>query len=267
MADASQSDELELLEHEREIEQMILRAPVPLCRNACRSAISYLRRAWKLRELDPPLAIFCCITAEEEAVRAIYHALERHRYAGAERLRWWNHRQKAVVLPFLYAIGESLRDVQGLALSVVPDRSQAQLRLRTRWITTAPNGEKVAIYPVPPLNANATIGGDEPDFTAELTRVFGGNELPQLRKAMRARANERNELLYASEKGLPGVSGPIDEEIRRYRGNVFALLTFFVLVDEHSMVQGLAQQALTAFLRALDVLRDEKGGVSTSVSE
>ena len=98
------ANELELRQHEQEIEQMVARAPVPLCRNVANSAIKYLRRAWRIREIDPPLAMFCCITAEEEAVRAITHSLQRHGYAGAERLRWWNHRQKAVVLPFLQAV-------------------------------------------------------------------------------------------------------------------------------------------------------------------
>src|SRR4051794_36331120 len=101
MADASA--ELELTEHQREIAQMVARAPVPLCRNAANSAINYLRRAWRIREIDPALGMFCCITAEEEAVRAVIHSLQRHKYAGADRLKWRSHRQKAVVVPFLQA--------------------------------------------------------------------------------------------------------------------------------------------------------------------
>jgi hypothetical protein len=255
------ADELELRDHEREIEQMIARAPVPLCRNAAKSAINYLRRAWRIRAIDPPLAMFCCITAEEEAVRAVMHALQRHGYAGADRLRWWNHRQKAVVIPFLQAIGVAL---DGMPVSIVVNRDGVVPQLRTRWLVQAPNGETLETYPVPPLNAQMRINGQEPDVTEDLVKLFEVDDFSGLRKVLRARANDRNEWLYASEKGLPGVAGSIEPEIRRYKANVFALLMFFLLIDEHAEVQGLAQQTLAAFLRVHDTLYAGRGERSES---
>jgi hypothetical protein len=256
--------ELDLNEHQREIEQMLGRAPVPLCRNSAKSAINYLRRAWRIRELDPPLALFCCITAKEEAVRAIIHALQRHKYADAERLKWWNHRQKAVVVPFLQAIGVAL---DGLPVSIQINREGDAPRLVTRWLVRMPNGEALDTYPVPPLHAFMRINGAEPDVSAELVKLVEANDFAALRKILRDRANERNEWLYASEKGLPGVSGSIEPEIDRHKGNVFTLLMFFVLIDEHSEVQGLAQQALTAFLRVHDGLYGAKPGSATAAGE
>ena len=242
-------------DNERALEEMILKAPVPLCRNAARSAINYLRRAWRIREIDPPLAMFCCITAEEEAVRAIFHSLHRHGYAQSDKLNWHNHRQKAVVAPFLYAIGEMLRDLRGFSMSIVPSDVGGRKQLRLRALGTAPNGQAVAVYPDPPLHGTASVDGQAPELLSEMTKAYGGSDLPNLRKAMRVRANERNQWLYATEKGLPGVTGPIDAPVALYRQNVFTLLVFFILVDEHASVQGLAQQALTEFLRVLDELR------------
>jgi len=68
------------------------------------------------------------------------------------------------------------------------------------------------------------------------------------------RASKRNTLLYASEKAAPRFLGSVDAEIARHRADVFWLLTFFVLIDEDATVQGLVQQALTAFLSVLDAL-------------
>lgn len=255
---SGESDKLELTEHDRELEQMILRVPVPLCRNVARSAVNYIRRAWRLRKIDPPLAMFCCITGEEEAVRAIFHSLQRHHYRGAERLRYRDHRQKAVVVPFLHVIGEEIAGMQGIELSVAIDRSKSPPQLFTRAFTKLPDGTPVVVRPTPPLNASATVDGRDPDFTAELTKVFGGNDLPRLRAVMRERANERNRWLYASERGLPGVAVPVEQLFAEHRANVFGLLTFFLLIDEHPTVQAFPQEALTAFLRVLDLLRDSK---------
>jgi hypothetical protein len=49
------------------------------------------------------------------------------------------------------------------------------------------------------------INGAEPDVADELVKLFEAGGIHDLRKAMRARSNDRNEWLYASEKGLPGV--------------------------------------------------------------
>jgi hypothetical protein len=87
-----------------------------------------------------------------------------------------------------------------------------------------------------------------------MMKLAGGAGLARLQQAMADRANERNLLLYAGEKGLFRFVGPVDARLARHRANVLALLTFFVLIDEHATVQGLEQQALTAFLSVLDAL-------------
>jgi hypothetical protein len=111
--------ELELTAQETILEQRLRRSP-PLTRQVASSAVDHLRRAWRIREVDPEMAVFRCITAEEEAVAAIFLSLKRRGYAGAKHLHWHNHRHKAVVLPFRQAAAEPFRvDGEALPASVV----------------------------------------------------------------------------------------------------------------------------------------------------
>jgi hypothetical protein len=111
-----------------------------------------------------------------------------------------------------------------------------------------------AIYPIPPLDFIVTVDGKDPDVMAEMLKLSGGEGLSRLQQLIRERANERNQLLYAGEKGLRIYTGSIEPHFARYRQNVFGLLTIFVLVDEHPPIQRVVQQCLTAFLAALDAI-------------
>jgi hypothetical protein len=229
------------------------------------SALDHLRRAGRIREVDPEMALFRCITAEEEAVAAIFWSLKRRRYPGAERLQPRSHRQKAIVLPFLKAAAETFRlDGGALPASIVHDKVDGAFRLRVRYLTTAPDGTPVALYPIPPLDGKAVIEGQQPDVLPELLKLAGGADLARLKEAMVERANERNRLLYASEKGLLRFAGPVDAEIARHRNNIIALLAYFVLIDEHAQVQGLVRQSLTAFLAVYDALYPPKPATDCS---
>ncbi|MEW5884951.1 MAG: hypothetical protein AB1725_12115, partial [Armatimonadota bacterium] len=80
-------------------------------RHAGRSAIRHIRRAWALKDIDKEMAAFRGITAEEESVRAIFHALQKRRYPGASCLKWRDHRQKAAVDPFFRAVSQVLEEL------------------------------------------------------------------------------------------------------------------------------------------------------------
>lgn len=250
--------DLELTKPETILEQRVRRSP-PLTRNVCASAIDHLRRAWLIRETDPEMAVFRCITAEEEAVAAIFLSLRRHGYADAKRLQWHSHRQKAVVLPFLQSTAETFRLGGGaLPASVVYEEVDGAFQFRVRFLTTADDGTPLALHPQPPLHATADVEGQVPDILPKMLELVGGAGLDRLKQVLADRTNKRNTLLYASEKGLPRYVGSVDTEIARHRANVFALLTFFVLIDEHPTVQGLVQQALAAFMSVLDALHPPK---------
>jgi len=75
---------------------------------AALSAVRHLDRAWRLKKKDPEMAAFRAITSEEESATALFHALKRRKYVGAEKLGPRDHVQKNAVAPFLDAVGAAL---------------------------------------------------------------------------------------------------------------------------------------------------------------
>lgn len=55
------------------------------------NAIKHTNRAWKLRAVDPAMAAFRAITAEEEAAIALFKSLRRLGYPGADKLKIRDH--------------------------------------------------------------------------------------------------------------------------------------------------------------------------------
>src|SRR5688572_22622865 len=105
-------DELELRPFHREVAELIEHAHSP-GRHSARSAIRSLQKAWRLRYIDRELAAFALITADEEAITAIMHALKRRNYPGADRLRTYNHNHKWAFIPFLKAMTMAFQAKEG----------------------------------------------------------------------------------------------------------------------------------------------------------
>ena len=79
-------------------------------------------RASKLKGIDPEMAAFRALTAEEEAASALIHSLKWHRYKLSEQLKPRDHIQKAAVYPFFLA-------VEGLLARGVPREADPQLEI------------------------------------------------------------------------------------------------------------------------------------------
>ena len=88
---------------------------------------------------------------------------------------------------------------------------------------TAADGTLTEARPDPPLDGTALIEGQPPDVLPAMMKLAGGAGLARLQRAMADRANERNLLLYAGEKGLFRFVGPVDARLARHRANVLAL--------------------------------------------
>ncbi|MGA7982133.1 MAG: hypothetical protein WCA32_18180, partial [Chromatiaceae bacterium] len=74
-------------------------------RHSLRCAVNHLKRGWALREIDDEMAVFRTITAEEEAVSGLFHALKFRGYKNANRLNAHDHRYKNAAIPFLQILG------------------------------------------------------------------------------------------------------------------------------------------------------------------
>lgn len=226
------------------------------------NAIRHLNAAWKLRSTDREIAIFRGLTAEEEAATAIFVALRRRAYEGAEKLRPRDHVHKNAVIPFFDAITRVIA-------TFAAQMPRAQLFLDTetdpplltfRFAQPHPEtGEPAWAYPQPPLNFSAkSIRPGQPDraedFAAGVEEIVASANVKDIVAYVRERANRRNLVLYAGDSGYPAVQGDVDAELLRYKRNVFTLLRIYLFIDQYAQKQLFVQQALTGFLKTLKLI-------------
>ncbi|MEO6067398.1 MAG: hypothetical protein ABIQ41_05400 [Gemmatimonadales bacterium] len=247
-----------LTELEQRILGMVETRPSP-GKHAARSAIHHAERARRIQGIDPEMALFRALTGEEEAARAIIHSLHRLRYPGAERLNWKVHRHKAAMIPFLAAVGGLIKKgpITVPQLQIVQRDGKDQPSVRFEFML--PDGQVVGVTPRPPLDLQLSVNDALHDFSPELDELLVDSAVKSLDKMIELRATERNGVLYATESGVPTITGDIAPAIEVRRGNIFACIAVFLLVDTFQVHQRFVLQCLPTYLKMLSLLPPPTG--------
>lgn len=248
---------------ERGISDLILPAAPPPPKWAAINAVRHLNRGWKLRELDPGMAIFRAITAEEEAATALFLSLKRRRYSGAEKLQHKDHAQKSAVSPFLQGaqrvFGKMGAPLPPTSLVIDPSHTPPQLKVKLLLPVTDENGTRICAFPEPPLHLSLRSGVSDgqmkpEDFATGIEELVAEAGTETILNHVQGRATVRNRILYATSQGIPEVGGDVDRTFNHYRFQTFAILKTYLLIDPHPLNQDFVQQCLFAFLKMLDRL-------------
>ena len=257
--DSNAVDDLQLSPFQHRVELLIKRQPSPE-KHCARSAIRYMRKAWRLRSIDKEMTVFCLITGEEEAATAIMKAIARRGYAGADCLDAHNHTHKNSIVPFIDAVQESFLkkplvkewEVTVFINPKIPIVDQA-VSLRIRFpelggVCGTPAGA--------PLDFSYTQDGVNCSFEQEIASVLGATKPKKVLQLFHDRANERNEVLYASPQGLRNYDHPNwDAHIAERTNRVFTLLSIFLMISQHKVQQSFVQHCLDELLKALRRIR------------
>ncbi|MCI0603729.1 hypothetical protein L0156_12040 [bacterium] len=248
---------LQLNQFQQTIVELILDRPSP-GQDCARNAINHLYMADKIKNLDPAMVWFRCITAEEEAATAIMHALKRKNYKGADKLNHRNHVHKNAVYPFLIAQSHGIEKHKKWAglefsLELVSVKASRRFRLRVQDLKR----NESFLLPVPiDLTIRNQLTNEVYDFSEEIDRLVGEKSAASISKLVEDRANIRNKLLYASADGIPGVAGDMSRQIAKSKDRVFHLLLVYLLIDSYPIQSGV-QQSLFALLKMLGGLPAE----------
>jgi hypothetical protein len=199
---------------------------------------------------------FRLITAEEEAASAVYHALKRRGYKGAERLSPKRHIHKMALRPFILSmhtlllIAGHVRGVE-VAPELDPD-DQDRFRVRIKL----PDKEMVFS---PPLDLSLSENGKAYDFSNELRLVLDRHEVDSILAYVKNETAERRRLLYAGTEGMWGMTDAIDEDfLRARRGIVLSHLLLFLMIDAYPKRQLFVEQCLPTLLRLLELLPSDE---------
>jgi hypothetical protein len=218
--------------------------------------MAHIQRAWAIRKVDPEMSAFRAITGEEESATAIFHALQRRKYAGSRGLRPRDHRTKSAVIPFLDALALAFANMEPLNLrpTLEIDTHRMHKRIQVRFTVRGSDGEERWAYPDPPLGFTTAMDGALDDFTDAIHALATKRGVASLVKLIEKRANYRNRLLYATAGGVPKIVGAIEPGLLRRRDHIYRNLIIFLLIDQYSEHQLFVRQALDAFLRMMKLM-------------
>lgn len=225
-------------------------------KHCARNAIYGLNKAWQIADIDPNIAIFRSITAEEEAATALIIALKQRQYKAAGALNYKDHRHKAGITPFINAIAKTCSPINQLdpkiAISTKDGRSEVILKMSGALIGR-PNS---TIDSLDPLDNLFFVGNREtgslnlPDFEPAMKLLADDKGAESIAKFFDDEANLRNRLLYALPNGVWRVDKP-NQMIEERTYNVINLLLLTIAVWQVRRPQMLAIHGLESYLKVL----------------
>lgn len=199
------------------------------------NAFEYLKSANDLVASHPNLAAFSAICAEEEAAAALIHSVKTLRYPGAKKIKFTSHPHKHAVFIFVRLVVSWYQSHQQ-----TPDWPFRPLEFKV-----GPEGKRMALHivlplkaypyaanPYPPLNLRVEGASSlESVLIKQMADFLNTTEVDKVRSMIERAAGYRNELLYASSKGLPAPKGNVDQFITHQLEKVAILLTAVGLID------------------------------------
>lgn len=256
------------------IEQFIIDA-IGECSGAVKycglNAIRNLSLAQQIKDIDPGMAAFRGITAEEEAATALFFSVKNQGYKNAEKILFKDHSHKQALYPFLQSISSFIAPVSQhssfpfetyqLRYATFEGRKAVKLHFMIK-------GVDKYVEPIPPLNFSITQmpSGKVHTFEKEFEALASGDSFSNVLKYVSDIANTRNKLLYATEAGMPGITNT-DPFLEGQKKRVFRILTIVLLTDPwiREGRSEFVQQALDSFLLILKRIDETKVTAPTKI--
>ena len=238
---------------ELSIYTLLMDAPARI-KQCSRNSMICINKAWGLKDIDPEMAAFRAITAEEEAATAIIESLKARKYEGVKILNSREHPQKAAIW---FIVSCSIKAFQVLDGKI---KARCKIDKSSDGCTKLPRIEfqivgqpfKEWFSPEPPFNFSVSMGDNE-----NLNKQFIENEIKEyieakgkkdFRKYIRDEANLRNQLLYSSPAGVAKVDSDIVKFIESRRRRAILLLIVCTFVYCYSERQSFVQYVVDTLL-------------------
>lgn len=233
-----------------------------------RNAFEGFDKARQLLSIDREIASFWAITAEEEAVSALFRSLQLRKYPGYEHLNLYSHEQKAAVAPFIAAVKMALVGKSGkLNIHLTLDATKPSITINIflkEFGIVIPGHDDLSLQLVEPLGLlGCNEDGSSPSafYDKHFAEIANHANAKTILKVIKREANTRNMLLYASDASLPVSMATSDTiEMRQQRADTALLLAIAVLQEKKH--QSMALQGIAAFLKMVGkVTKDEPPSV------
>lgn len=229
-------------------------------RHCFRSAFVHLRKAWTLHPVDSEMSMFRAITAEEEAATALILALKQRKYDGAEKLNPRDHVHKNAVSPFLDSVNNLLFETGVPAPKLMiskGDRPKITIQIDVSALTGNP--EPLIAVPDHPFNylLSKDGGSQAYSFDEQIQSLADHKNAKSILNFLQKEANLRNQILYASDEGIPNIDFNESTLLRR-RDRVYRLAMLTIGILQTTDHQLFASQCLNAYRAALGHIVEDK---------
>jgi hypothetical protein len=160
-------------------------------RHCARNSVHHIERALRLKEIDPEMAVFRAITAEEEAATAIFLALKEKGYHNSDKIKFKDHAYKQALEPFLRAISkfvETWSNEPGFpfgskySLLLLGQGSERRLSLSFQF-------QDQTVTCIPPLGFSIKLNYRMYFFEQELKTIASGDSRQDIIRYIRRMAN------------------------------------------------------------------------------
>lgn len=243
---------------DQQCRDLVNQSPKRFSRSCFRSAFHHLECAEKIADIDPAMAAFRGLTAEEEAASGFMHCLKERGYKNSDRLKTKDHVHKNAIVPFLDVLGLFFADnmfdyVKKPALMLQGEGLNRRLML---GLLMSVNGEDQWVHPIPPLNFTVSCEAKRLSYRMQIDALVKCRGAKSISAYIRAQANLRNRLLYAGPDGYPGLVDLAPDFFKTRQVRVMALVRGYLLVQPYQEQLSFVQDALDAFLAMLGELKD-----------
>jgi hypothetical protein len=225
-------------------------------RHSILCAINHLNKSWNIRNIDPEMSVFRAITAEEESVSGVFHALIYRGYNNSKLLNPKSHIHKNAAIPFLQSLGYFFDEIEGVeklspTFHIKEENGETRLRIA---LSVNINGQDLLGYPIPPLNFGVTMDGKSVNFEQQIERIVKEQNASNILKYIKEQANLRNRILYAGATGYPSLTDLKDSFFELRKTRVMAMVMAFLLIEPWVEPQPFVQNVLDAFLLMLNIV-------------
>jgi hypothetical protein len=222
-------------------------------KHSLRNAWNHLERGWAIREIDPAMATFRGITAEEEAATGLIYAVRDRGYDNSNLLNPWNHIHKHAVHPFFQLLSdffaESIDPIGwkvGIKHGLVNDPDRLKI-----YIQVTVNGEEHFLFPDPPLNLNIKMDEKQISFKRQIDKLADLENVNRVETYITDKANQRNKLLYAAANGYPHLETVFEKFFFEQKQKMMTMAYSYLLIEPYHEKQPFVQQAIDSLLNML----------------
>jgi len=239
--------------------ELLEKCPNRISRHCFRSAINHLQRAEKLFDIDNPMAVFRCYTAEEEAASGLMHCLKECGYTNSSKLNPQNHFHKNALIPFFSILCQFIEDSfdqYGIEIDLLISESDARKYVALE-VAMASSIGPVKFVPEPPFNFSFIHEGKNFSYRHQIDKFVKAKDAKEIKDCLREEANKRNVVLYATPCGFPSSIEITPKFFPAYWRRVMAMLRAYLMIEPYKERQPFVQDSLNAFLAMVISLKLE----------